>query len=918
VPKASASHAPSVHNHNRVSRARLFIRALGISFVSVLSVLVALYAFIEMPQVQDLLLDARPYWVQEVIYWTAFYAIGVFIWAWPLAFSARLLLLQNFERIGVDTEARFRFYIFVLPGIYVRTAFVSIILGIMAAGSNLPVAMDGNKYESILRKFVEVHLITLVVATVIVLVLTRGLFLRSYRLWLNHLERTNPQRVKNALINIERLTGRSTHDLEGLDVHLTALKPGFLSTETWIEAQRVKAAMWLYMSGLMWLLLLLIAIHFLSYSDLIRGNITMSGLPSSLQSAWDFIAESVSLKRAAFLFVLFGAWLPFLAIIALFSNCHQFPYLTTLIIIGLGLTLFIGDGHDMRVAALSKEQQKTLRPVAFAEALQDWKAASGWNAKGCEQLPANAPELSSCPRPIIVAGEGGGSRAAFLLASVLGAIEDDSLDKQKNPTAHPFHQQLFAISSVSGSSVGSAFFVSALKAQPNAPSDKLKEALHRQRQWFRNVAAANPDGASRAESDFEGMSNTTRAGLVTYKDTLQAVLSNDFISPVLIGYLARDIPMLSRIPFILDRAGILETAWEDAFNDVYGTSRKSSPLSGPLQAMGPSPESWMPLIFMNATSTETGRRVIVSPVKITEPAGTGNSALFADAYGLYELLCSPYRDPVTHSYPELSPLDAVARIVPEEFSPVAQAKCVDKKPVSIDIRLSTAASVSSRSPFVTPHAHIRDRRGQIADSVVDGGFFDNSGIVTALEVAQGVKALDGRLLPFILQVSSEPSWFETSKNCSAGGTYSARPQIPDQADFRPLGALTDLLTVNSTRISRGYETILELPRRAKELNGGIPSAAQIHVCPQPEESFFWNLLLKYTSSTEKNEEKAMRILQKAQRQAQYKSISLSWWLSPPLQAYLDGQLYTKHNMDERNCVVSLLKDARPKELQACH
>ena len=112
-----------------------------------------------------------------------------------------------------------------------------------------------------------------------------------------------------------------------------------------------------------------------------------------------------------------------------------------------------------------------MKPVTFADALKDWKAASGWNAKGCEQLAAGAP--GACrPRPIIVAGEGGGSRAAFLLASVLGGLEDDSLDKHKNPTAQPFHQQLFAISSVSGSSVGAAFFVSALKTQPNQTVEK--------------------------------------------------------------------------------------------------------------------------------------------------------------------------------------------------------------------------------------------------------------------------------------------------------------------------------------------------------------------------------------------------------------------------------------------------------------
>ncbi len=95
--KDAAAQEAAVHNPHRVSRARLFIRALGISFFSVLSVLIALYAFTGLPQVQDVLLDARPYWVQEALYWGNFYLIGIFVWALPLVFAARLLLLQNFE-----------------------------------------------------------------------------------------------------------------------------------------------------------------------------------------------------------------------------------------------------------------------------------------------------------------------------------------------------------------------------------------------------------------------------------------------------------------------------------------------------------------------------------------------------------------------------------------------------------------------------------------------------------------------------------------------------------------------------------------------------------------------------------------------------------------------------------------------------
>ena len=61
MAEASGTRTPSNHNPRRVSEIRLFIRALGVSFFSVVSVLVALYAFMEMPQIQDVLLDARPY-----------------------------------------------------------------------------------------------------------------------------------------------------------------------------------------------------------------------------------------------------------------------------------------------------------------------------------------------------------------------------------------------------------------------------------------------------------------------------------------------------------------------------------------------------------------------------------------------------------------------------------------------------------------------------------------------------------------------------------------------------------------------------------------------------------------------------------------------------------------------------------------
>lgn len=916
--KARIAYDPKVHNAIRVSKIRLFIRALGVSFFSVLSVGIAFYAFAALPPVQDLLFDARPYWVQEAIYWAGFYAIAIFIWALPLVFSARLLLLQNFDVIGIDNEERFKFYIFRFPSFFIVLAFAAVLVGIVAAAENLPVPSQngGNKYEAPLRSLLEAHLIALLIATALMILLAvyRGRFLRGHGHSMKRLEEFNPKVFKHSLVRFERMTRKSDRNFDELDLHLTALKPGFLNMETWAAAQRVKAFMWRYMIRLTWFLLILAAIHFLSYSEAVQQLVALTDAFFN-SYVLELVSDTFSMKRATFLLILFGAWIPFATILALLSNRYQFPFIAGLVISAVSLTLFVGDGHDIRIATISGDKQSSLRPIGFSHAVKDWKISSGWNAKGCESLQPDAPAFGHCPRPIIVAGEGGGSRAAFLLASVLGALEDDSLDKKKHPSAHPFHEQLFAISSVSGSSVGAAFFIGALKARPGTTTDELKKALFRQRLWFPNVASANIEKAKENAPAGETITREFLTDHVTYKDALQAALSNDFISPVAIAYLSRDALMLSRLPFVYDRAGILEISWEDAFNAVYGTIRETSPLSEPLQAVAPAPEGWTPLLFLNATSNETGRRIIVTPVKMTEPTSKGN-ALFADAYDLHELLCSPYRDPKTRAFPEISPWDQIARLLPYQLSPAARAICDNKKPISIDVRLSTAGGASARAPVVTPHGNIRDRRAQIVDSVVDGGYFDNSGVVTALEIAEGLKLVDLRLKPFILQVSSEPDWFKDSRICGIVNSGD-RPKIPDQADFRPFGTLGDVLTVNSTRIARSYETILELPARASKLNGGLRSVAQINVCPQPKESFIRKEVRQFTNVDDavKKERRAVHIRRKMQKEVQYKSVSVSWWLSPPLQAFLDAQVYSEHNQTERNCVISLLED---KPNQPCH
>lgn len=891
-----AAYEPNLHNPERASFARLLMRAMGISFFSLLSLAMALYAFATLPQVQDLLFDAKPYFVQELIYWAGFYIVGIFLWALPLVFTARLLLLQNFENIGVDTETRFRFIIFRLPSLYVVFAFIAVLLGIIAAATNLPTPSPdgGNAAEGPLREYLERHLITLLLATfvVLVLVIVRNFFLLGYGKQMQSLETANPESFKRTLVRFEKLAHGRKADYDAMNLHLDELKPDFLSMETWVAAQRVKVFMWRYMTWVSWVILALVAAHFISYSDYVQGWFATAEA-SWLSDTLNMVSDTLSMKRALFLHILFGAWLPFVALMSLLSNRYQFPFISTTIVAAIGLTLFFSDGHDMRVLKFTKPEQMQTKPVIFESAVQGWKAASGWNAKGCEQLAVNAPELRNCPRPIIVAGEGGGSRAAFLIASVLGSLEDESLDQsRRDPTARPFHKQLFAISSVSGSSVGAAFYVGALQKQNWVPLAELKSSIYRQRLWFLNVANAG--------TPKEKFLHDT----VTYKDALQATLSNDFLSPVMVGFLARDIPTISRLPMVMDRAGVIETAWEDAFNDVYGATRENSPLAAPLLSVAPGakPDDWLPLLFFNATSNETGRRIILTPVQITRPLKDG-SILFSDAYDAHELLCSA-KEPE-----DLRLLDKIARTLPSIFSPMSGIECVDSKPVSGDIRLSTAASLSSRSPFVSPHANIRDRNAQVVDSAVDGAYFDNSGAVTAVEIARGLKTTDERLLPFIVQVSNEPEWFP--ERCEDGSQFALmRPPLQDEADLKTLGTFGNVFTVNATRVARSYETIVQSPKQIAGMNGGLASGAQIYVCPQRKENFLWGKLTNLTTSDSRTrsiaKERNIRQTTSEQSAEGRKSVSLSWWLSPPLQAYLDAQVYSRHNKTARKCVLSLL------------
>jgi hypothetical protein len=191
---------------------------------------------------------------------------------------------------------------------------------------------------------------------------------------------------------------------------------------------------------------------------------------------------------------------------------------------------------------------------------------------------------------VVVATAGGGLRAAFWTATVLGAIQDRS---------GTFSRQLFAISGVSGGSLGAAVFVTLASGEVSL-SDR------------RGNCGEGGEQAGRLEC----------AG--------QAVLSEDFLAPTVAALLFPDL-MQRFLPLgFPDRARALEQSWELAWRragfgeDVWADRGFRSFWPG---------NRFVPALLLNSTHVETGKRVIASNLDIGSEA-----KVFRDAYDLYALI----------------------------------------------------------------------------------------------------------------------------------------------------------------------------------------------------------------------------------------------------------------------------------------
>jgi hypothetical protein len=604
--------------------------------------------------------------------------------------------------------------------------------------------------------------------------------------------------------------------------------------------------------------------------------------------------------RAGIVPLMFGSFVFIATFLAWAGQKICLPLLTLSITTALGVTALNAHFNDVRTLP-SVSDDFSERQIDIDAAATKWKAAN-CDARGC-------------PPAVIVAAEGGASRAAFAAATAVGELLDRSgdLPDAKDRAIAPA-RRIFAISGVSGGSFGAATIRTAL-------SDSLERGQ------------SAPPCLRPTDDWFNPAAETVRT---SWRACLQALVSGDYLTPAFVGLAFRDNlsppnPVSGgSLLFADDRAALVERAWERHYDRIvrgeiptfWGQVRQDV-----VAAFGPQPDSglrrrfgfvsdrmkvapagaWLPLLLLNGTSVGTGARVIASDLISTRaaPASDGHPAgrfsIYPAAFDVFEMLSKP----------------CPSKKVEGQSCAAAHAGMTDlpDSRASPDIRLSTAAMLSARFPIISPAGILRaEGDGQTGDRVVDGGYFENAGLTTAMDVAKELRRLG--IVPVVLWVQNGPrtdAGDPKPSEPSPGAPEPAKqPSLtpPRGAGTPELGAanpegiegvfgvvVTPLVALTQTRDGHGAEEASDAQRELWQLNHDV----------EPEDpkqigssyylfGMFENPKFKPDAGQPPTVD-ACQALAADWRAGidQMSEVSMSWWLSQSVQAELDSQICDLRN-----------------------
>ena len=285
-------------------------------------------------------------------------------------------------------------------------------------------------------------------------------------------------------------------------------------------------------------------------------------------------AIGVKLGAPAIVFFGLGFIIPVITIACQLGTSLRIPVTGALLLWAVLIGVFF-DNHGVGRRALIAETGGPIDRPTLAGAFKQWAARA---ARRPERQEDDGPHRRTGRR---VAG---GYWTAVALAELQTAAAKATGEDGK---PIDFGAHVFAISSVSGGSVGAVGYSAMLKTAP--PDVRIP---------------------------------TTDANAAMFTDNLLGFAGRDALGPALTGMLYSDL-LYRFLPLWLlpDRAETLERAWEEAWDapDSHGASpHAAGMISGPFLALAPKQgEPWRPLLIVQGASEGGGRRMLTSAVRFT-------------------------------------------------------------------------------------------------------------------------------------------------------------------------------------------------------------------------------------------------------------------------------------------------------------
>lgn len=377
---------------------------------------------------------------------------------------------------------------------------------------------------------------------------------------------------------------------------------------------------------------------------LLTGLVAAQHLNAGRDAGFDFTRIPRALGTLALLNVSLMGLVFATSLLSHWADRHKIPLLVLLAVFAAVISAQNwNDNHHVRLVESPPADLEARRSGTSATPLLH-EAFLAWFRQRPE---AYRRRFDGRPYPIyVVAAQGGGMYAANLSGLTLARLYD---------RCPAIRHHLFAVSGVSGGSVGAGYLAALL-----------------------------------AEADTAGLGDhcsidPPQGGVGSFEKTMEALLQADLLAPVAASFLFPDL-VQRLVPFPIaafDRARAFEAGVEEAWRATVktGANRLRQPFWRHWR-----PDGAAPMLFLNTTVAETGHQLVVAPVKFDSVRGftTFDLTSLRESAGL---------------------------------------------PDEIDVPLSTAMSLSARFPLVMPAGLVSTPTA--AMHLVDGGYFENSGVETA-------------------------------------------------------------------------------------------------------------------------------------------------------------------------------------------